>query len=71
MSVIYSDISLVDLVITVGNAGDHDGEADHDHCRDDLTANIPSSGAAHRLKKTYKDFLQIYLEDQDLPRCQA
>ena len=51
MSVIYSHIPLVDLVITVGNAGDHDGEADHDHCRDDLTANIPPGGAAHRLEK--------------------
>ena len=47
MSVIYSDISLVDLVITVGNAGDHDGEADHHHGRDNLTANIAPGGAAH------------------------
>lgn len=50
MSVIYSHIPLVDFVITVRNAGDHDGQTDHHHGRDDLTPDIAPGRAAHRLE---------------------
>ena len=50
MSVIYSHVSLVYLVITVRDAGDHDGQADNQHGRDDLALDIAPGGAAHGLE---------------------
>ena len=55
MSVVYSHIPLVDFVITVGNAGDHDGQADHHHGGDDLTLDMTPGRAAHRLENGHNE----------------
>ena len=54
MSVVYSDISLIDFVITVGNAGDQNGQYNHHGGSDDLTLDIAPGGVTHGLESGNK-----------------
>ena len=50
VSVVNPHVTLVNFVITVGNAGDADGQDEDHHRRDDLTLDVTTGRAATRLQ---------------------